>query len=469
MASFAVGKNAAAGECFQFDGPRELVNAERALELLSGVSGEGFKSLNLSDKSYDEGAAKLIGDALHARCALVTVANISDIIAGRQEDEAQLAMKAICDGLADSVLEVVHCDDNAMGPHGVRACAGVIAQKSLKYLSLMNDGLSAASAEQLTVLLLGTAEDAKEAWARGISAGHAVGAVRGVEEDAANCPPLRTLHFHNNMTGEDGAASVARLVAACSQLRDFRFSTTRSQRAGCLHVAKALQSLAQNDFTALDLSDNSFGGECSAPLNAFLSRQRELQHLVLRDSGLNQDGMQALVKTLQAAGPPLQTLDLSGNDAEAEDGHLLAAAVRSVASTLRSFQVDDNCLESEGMAPVAVALRECKELRVVHANNCELSAAGAYRLARTLCRLPHFERLEMDGNMLCARGVHAIEALFLKAGKTLAEMEENDDEGDDDLDEALEDDEETAEAEAEAEGEGDAIAALEEALEKTQL
>jgi len=465
MASFAVGKDSASGECFQFGGPRELVNAERAQELLSTVSalGDGFTSLNLSDKSYDGAAAKLIGSALAKQCKQVTVANLSDIIAGRQEDEAQLAMKAVCDGLADAKLTVVHCDDNAMGPHGVRACAAVLAQKTLQYLSLMNDGLSAASAEQLTVLLLGSTADAQEAWERGISAGHAVGAVQGGAEDAANCPPLHTLHFHNNMTGEEGAASVARLVAACTQLRDFRFSTTRSQRAGCVHVAKALASLRQADFTALDLSDNSFGGECLAPLNAFLLKQTRLQHLVLRDSGLNQDGLQALVQTLEASKPPLQTLDLSGNDAEAEDGELLAAAVTAVAPTLQSFQIDDNCLESEAMAPVTVALRDCKMLRVVNANNCELSAAGAYRLARTLCRLPSFERLEMDGNCICTRGVDAIQALFDRAGKTLAEMEENDDEGDDDLDDAL-----AAATEGADESDAD-VSGLEEALEKATL
>lgn len=432
---------------FQFGGIRELVNQERATELLETIDGDSFTSLNLSDKSYSEDAAKVIGVALSKRCKNVTTANISDIIAGRQENEAQNAMKYICDGLADSVLDIVHCDDNAMGPHGIRACAGVIAQKTLKHLSLMNDGLSAASAEQLAVLLLGTAEDAKAAWEKGISAGHAVGAVQSGAEDSANCPPLEVFHFHNNMTGEDGAKSVARIVAACSKLKDFRFSTTRSQRAGCLHIAQALESLPNTSFTSLDLSDNSFGGECSEPINNFLARQTQLEHLILRDSGLEREGVEILAKTLNMSKPPIQTLDLSGNDLEADDGDLVAKAIGPLQATLQSLYLDDNMLESDAMCKIAKSLRFCKQLRNVAVNNCELSAAGAITLAKVLCSLPKFERLEMDGNMICSNGVEVIQNLFDVSEKVLAEMEENDEEGYDDAEAAEFDDEaELAEA-----------------------
>lgn len=52
------------------------------------------------------------------------------------------------------------------------------------------------------------------------------------------CPPLVALHFYNNMSGNAGAASVARIVSACLQLSDFRFSATRSSSVGCEHVAR---------------------------------------------------------------------------------------------------------------------------------------------------------------------------------------------------------------------------------------
>eukprot|EP00605_Chrysophyceae_sp_TOSAG23-4_P000539 GSChrysophyteH1.ASY1.ANO1.608.1 assembled CDS len=410
MAEFEI-KSGKDTKCFQFGGARELVDAERAEELLSKIRDSdvtNYSSLNLSDKSYSADSAKVIGEALSKYCKDVKEANISDIIAGRKEDEAQLAMKYICDGLAESALEVLKCDDNAMGPHGIRACAAVVAQKSLKHLSLMNDGLSAASAEQLAVLLLGG------------------------DESPANCPPLEVLHFHNNMTGEEGARSVARVVRACSRLRDFRFSTTRSQREGCLHIANALAALEQSCFCSLDLSDNSFGGDCTAPLNAFLARQSDLRHLILRDSGLEPEGIEALSETLQETKPPLETLDLSGNDAEADSGSVVGAAVFAVCESLQTLHLDDNMLESEAMIEITRAVSKCTKLRTMTANNCELSASGAITLCRVLCALPAFQRLELDGNMISSGGLEEIQTLFEDSKKVLATMEENDADGDED-------------------------------------
>jgi hypothetical protein len=54
------------------------------------------------------------------------------------------------------------------------------------------------------------------------------------------CPPLKTLHFYNNMSGNVGAAAVARILMQCNQLTDFRFSATRSNSVGCLEIAKVI-------------------------------------------------------------------------------------------------------------------------------------------------------------------------------------------------------------------------------------
>ena len=61
-----------------------------------------------------------------------------------------------------------------------------------------------------------------------------------ISEILANggCPPLRTLHYYNNMSGNDGAVAISRIVAQCPNLTDFRFSATRSNAVGCLAIAK---------------------------------------------------------------------------------------------------------------------------------------------------------------------------------------------------------------------------------------
>ncbi len=52
------------------------------------------------------------------------------------------------------------------------------------------------------------------------------------------CPPLKLLHFYNNMSGSAGGVAVSGIVRECSDLEDFRFSATRSGPEGCLAIAE---------------------------------------------------------------------------------------------------------------------------------------------------------------------------------------------------------------------------------------
>ena len=400
--------------CFTFSGARELVSADRAKELLIGIASDvNFTSVNLSNKSYSDEAAIIIGAALANHCESVTSANLSDMIAGRQEEEALRALKSLCDGLANSKLAVLECDDNAMGKPGVIACETVLRQKTLTHLSLMNDGLSGEAAEQLATILL------------------------GYPEEAVNCPPLETFHYHNNMSGDTGAIAIARIVRCCSKLRNFRFSTTRSKQKGCLHIAQALDALDTALFEHLDLSDNSFGGACAKALASFLLRQTRLLSLTLRDSGLGEQGIQQLSNALKIARPPLQKLDLSGNDIETEIGDSLVTIVKSVSHTLEELYLDDNSFGTEVGSQIATALKDCKKLRKLSVNSCDLTALGAYRIAKSVSGLPVFITLEMDGNQICANGVECIKAVMNAAKKNLVTMEDNDEDGDDDLEDEL--------------------------------
>ena len=53
---------------------------------------------------------------------------------------------------------------------------------------------------------------------------------------------------------------MSKIVALCPGLTEFRFSGTRSQKAGCDEVAKALLALSEKgtQLQNLDLSDNVF-------------------------------------------------------------------------------------------------------------------------------------------------------------------------------------------------------------------
>jgi len=51
---------------------------------------------------------------------------------------------------------------------------------------------------------------------------------------------LAGLHLYNNMTGDEGAEHVARLLARCPTMADFKLASSRVGPAGGISIAKAL-------------------------------------------------------------------------------------------------------------------------------------------------------------------------------------------------------------------------------------
>ena len=102
-------------------------------------------------------------------------------------------------------------------------------------------------------------------------------------------PPLRVLHFYNNMSGSEGAAAVRDIVKQCPLLEDFRYSATRPGAAGCLAIAEVPYFTAQiilfiisflfkaiDSLTTLrrvDVADLNFSINGSVPLAEALKKQ----------------------------------------------------------------------------------------------------------------------------------------------------------------------------------------------------
>lgn len=396
---------------FQFFGSREAVDETRAVELVASVSCDAKPShLKLSDKSFSESAARVIAASLREKCKSVTVADLSDIIAGKSEEEALEVLRIICDSLAECALVELNLSDNALGRPGILACQSVLCGKSLQKLYVCNDGLSAEASETLHEILI-----------------------------KDGMPPLKVFHFYNNMSGDGGAIAVGNIVRACPQLLDFRFSATRSRRPGCLAVAKALTTLT--DLTTLDLGDCMFADEAAEHLATALGQQKALTSLNLRDAGLGEEGLLGVLAALQTGpGPQLKLLDLSGNDLEAESVPVLAKLLQGM-TALEDLGLDDNAIETEGINVLTKSLAVCTSLRYVSACSCEITAAGAYVLAKTVVKLPAFRTLQLDGNAICSRGVEEVQGILLRGGMLLGDMDENDEDGDDDLEDVLEDEE----------------------------
>ena len=113
----------------------------------------------------------------------------------------------------------VNVSDNALGQKGVIACKELLQVPSLKRLYFCNNGLSAEASELITETLLSSP---------------------ALVNDAL---PFTTLHFYNNMSGENGAKAFAKLVGKCPLLDNIRYSATRAGREGCSAVAEVINYL----------------------------------------------------------------------------------------------------------------------------------------------------------------------------------------------------------------------------------
>jgi Ran GTPase-activating protein 1 len=124
MASFS--------EEFELSGGREMVSEERAHELLEPLSHiASTHKIKLSNKSFGAAAASVLASRIK-KLSDIKVADISDIIAGRHEDEALSVLDIICNALSTFDLNEVNVSENALGQKGVIACRPIIVGKNLE-------------------------------------------------------------------------------------------------------------------------------------------------------------------------------------------------------------------------------------------------------------------------------------------------------------------------------------------------
>ena len=398
--------------CFQST-EREMVEKDRVEVLLEEVSHiEDAVSVDLSNKSFSEDAAALIGAKLQTFASLKR-ANFSDIIAGRMEEEALMALQKLCEPLKDTKFVELNLSDNALGRPGIDACRAVLSGNLLESLKVCNCGLSAEAASLLAEVLSG-----------------------------GGMPPLSTFHFYNNMSGDNGALAIAIIVSLSPDLEDLRFSATRSMKPGCTAVAESLQKLTK--LRKLDVSDSSFGEGASVIMADAIGKNPNLTHINLRDANLEAQGAIAIFRSICSAGLKVEYLDVSGNDINADVLQAFSENSSSL-SELRELYLDDNEITSDGTEILGPLLRKFTNLRILSLISCEITAAGAYRIAKAVSKIPSFESLRFDGNEISERGVLKIREVLSLSGKTLGDMEDNDEEADDDLDDAMEEEEEDEE------------------------
>jgi Ran GTPase-activating protein 1 len=421
----AGGTAAAAGEFkMDFEGKREIVDAARCGTLLATARQGGrvdFTSVSLANKSYTAAGAAALAAVLRGFAA-TEVADLADIIAGRMEAEALVVLQTLCDALGHLDLREVDLSDNALGEKGVRCCEAILRDKRcLEALWFNNNGISAECAAVIVEIVTST------------------------------CPTkLKLFHFHNNMSGPAGAASLATIVRCSPELRDLRFSGTRCLTAGSLAMAEGVAALVAQQvgagpghglFVSLDLADNCFGEEGSALLaRAIGAGQPALRVLVLRDAGLGNGGAAAVCDALAGTAQGLATLELSGNEIT-EGGMGAVAACAAAKAQLVTLGLEENEMGSAGACVLAAALASAPTapattLAHLSLGSNEMGSGGALAVAKALGGFSALSSLGLNGNMFSAARLAELRAVLAANGHAAAlgeePFDENDESGDED-------------------------------------
>lgn len=141
--------------------------------------------------------------------------------------------------------------------------------------------------------------------------GFSVHAAAALDELLEAPSALRALSLYNNMTGDEGAAHVARVLARAPALAELSLVSSRVGGEGGVAVVQALQPRAEA-LSRLDLHDNPITEEAVPALSELLRSATALQALNLNDTGLGDAGAAEIIRVLAETQPPLQVMPFFG-------------------------------------------------------------------------------------------------------------------------------------------------------------
>lgn len=398
-------------------GTREFLTKDSATEVLQPmlVKNSKIKKIKFSTKSFGRDAAHVAAKAIENVCETLVDADISDIIAGRPEDEVLDVLAIITKATCHCKLKLLNISDNALGEKGIRACSSALtSQSGLESLSLQNIGCS-------------------------------VHACAAVAELLAHCTTLRQLHLFNNMSDNEGAAHIAKVLSWSKDMTDFKMVSSRVGPEGGAALAEAL--MAGTNLVKLDISDNPMTAEVAPALAKLVVAQPNLRYLNLNDTCLEAEGVTVICKALQQTrnDPQLETLELALNEIDSEAAVEVARTL-SRCTCLQRLNLRENELCDRGATVLSLAIKKLAAagapLKVIDLTQNQIKRAGAVALAEAATQLKSLEQLILDENEISADGVEQVKSILKKAGREgVLSLVDNDEDASDgeDADVELED------------------------------
>lgn len=173
-----------------------------------------------------------------------------------------------------------------------------------------------------------------------------------------------------------------------------------------------------------------------------IRNRTDLVVLNLRDDALKAEGFMSMLEIWKGANfASLVSLDLSGMNASLTfynilsmrlslwivgddlDSECIAAFTRWVSggalANVQHLWLDDNELGNDGAKELAKAVSSLKSLVSLSCCTCEIMGDGAYSLAKAVSKLPHFQKAELNGNLISSDNLEKMSVLLMRCGKIL--------------------------------------------------
>lgn len=164
------------------------------------------------------------------------------------------------------------------------------------------------------------------------------------------------------MSGDEGAAHIASILDKAPAMEDFKMVYSRVGAAGGIALAKGLA--AGQSLIRLDLSGNPMTPDYAKDLGEALKQQRNLKHLNLSDTLLEDKGLETILQALGRAAPYLEELELATNEITPKGAQHLARCLMGKPGLVR-LNLKENELKDKGVALVVHALSGNDSLRWV--------------------------------------------------------------------------------------------------------
>ncbi|KAL2212557.1 RNI-like protein [Sarocladium strictum] len=262
-----------------------------------------------------------------------------------------------------------------------------------KVFSLAGKGLKLTSAEDLEphIAELIASEDVEEIQLLGNTLG--IGACKRLGEVLSTKKTLKTANLDDIFTGR----LLSEIPEAISSL------------------LTSIQNLP--NLTTINLNDNAFGLNTSAPLVAFLAEHVPLQHLYLNNNGLGPhagilvaDALSELHAKKEAARkegktvPDLETVICGRN--RLENGSMTAwAKTYSLHNKVQVIKMVQNGIRQEGISHLlSEGLNSATELRVLDLQDNTFTLMGAKALAKVVPEWANLVELGVGDSLLGAKG-----------------------------------------------------------------